>query len=248
MQRRKIRNLSFVVAGVQKAGTTALHYFLSKHPHIALPRDQALHFFDNEEHFAGTPDYEILHDNFDSHWRWKIAGEVTADYVYYPRAIERIADYNRDMRLIISLRSPAERAFSHWNMRRAKGREPLDFLDAIKRDQEMRTSPGPRGNAHIDRGLYSAQLERVFSIFPRDHVLLIKYESFRADHSKTLDSVFDFLGVRRLRGLRNTEQNAGPYSRRMTPEERAYLSPIFADDIAKVETLLGWDCSDWRRA
>jgi len=77
-------------------------------------------------------------------------------------------------------------------------------------------------------------------------VLIIKYENFRADYSGTVDSVFDFLGVRHLRGLRNKERNVGPYERKMTPKEREYVSAIFEEDIPKLEALLGWDCSDWR--
>lgn len=246
LRRRSVRRVDFVVAGVQKAGTTALHYFLTKHPHIALPRDQALHFFDNEAHFGGEPDYDILHGNFDPGWRWKTAGEVTADYVYYPQALERIARYNPQMKMVISLRNPTDRAFSHWNMRRAKGRETLGFLEAIKRDEQLRSRPGPRGNAHIDRGLYSGQIEHVFRLFPRQQVLLIKYETFRADHAGIVDQMFDFIGVRRLPALKNVERNPGPYDRSMTVEEREYVSAFFADDITKLEQLLGWDCSDWR--
>src|SRR5207237_7628627 len=67
-RRRKVDHVDFVVAGVQKAGTTAVHDFLAQHPHIALLRDQALHFFDKEEHFTGEPDYPILLGNFDSGW------------------------------------------------------------------------------------------------------------------------------------------------------------------------------------
>jgi hypothetical protein len=246
LARRKVERLDFVVAGVQKAGTTALHYFLAKHPHIALPRDQALHFFDQEEHFQGAPDYQILHRNFDGGWRWRTAGEVTADYVYYSPALERIARYNPDIKLIISLRNPTDRAFSHWNMRRAKGREPLEFLDAIKRDQEQIGSGKLRGNAHLERGFYASQLERVFALFPREQVLLIKYEDFRRDYASTINGVFDFLGVRRLTNLRNKEQNAGPYQRKITAEERAYVAHLFDDEITRLETMLGWDCSDWR--
>jgi hypothetical protein len=244
-QRRKVEQVDFIVAGVQKSGTTALHYFLAKHPHVALPRDQALHFFDKEEHFAGEPDYGILHGNFDPGYRWRIAGEVTADYVYYAPALERIARYNPAVKLIISLRNPTDRAFSHWNMRRAKGREPLDFLDAIKHDLELRAAPGLRGNAHVDRGFYAAQIERVFALFPREQVLIIKYENFRRNYAATVESVFDFLGLRPLRGLRNKESNAGPYQRKITAEERESVSAIFDEDIAKLEDLLGWDCSDW---
>jgi hypothetical protein len=75
--------------------------------------------------------------------------------------------------------------------------------------------------------------------------MVIKHEEFRRDYAKTVNEIFDFLGVKRLRTLRNQERNAGPYQRKMTAEEREHISAIFADDIPKVEALLGWDCSDW---
>jgi len=252
-RRRKVERVDFVVAGVQKAGTTAIHDFLAQHLHIALLRDQALHFFDKEEHFSSSrtspftePDYRILLGNFDPGWRWRVAGEVTADYLYYPRALERIARYNPKMKLIVSLRNPVERAFSQWNMRRDKGQEPLEFLDALKRDQEIGIWKGPRGNAYLARSLYSPQLDQVFKLFPRDQVFIIKYEHFRSDPFPLLDRMFDFLGVRRKSGLKNKQRNVGSYSRKLTSEERAYANGIFDEDIGKIEALLGWDCSDWR--
>ena len=248
IRRRKVDHVDFVVAGVQKAGTTALHDFLAQHPHVALLRDQALHFFDKEEHFAEEPDYRILLGNFDPGWRWRVAGEVTADYLYYPRALERIARYNPEMKVIVSLRNPVARAFSQWNMRRAKGQEPLEFIDAIKRDQELGVWRGPRGNAYLARSLYSPQLERVFDLFPRDQVLVIRYEEFRQKPYRVADRMFDFLGARRLHTLKIKWRNIGSYSRKVTAEEREYLSSLFEEDISKLETLLDWDCSNWRFA
>jgi len=245
-RRRKVSCVDFVVAGVQKAGTTAIHDFLAQHPHVTLLRDQALHFFDKEEHFRGDPDYRTLHANFAPGWRWRVAGEVTADYLYYPRALERIANYNGKMKVIISLRNPTERAFSQWNMRHEKGQEPLEFLDALKRDQEIGTWKGPRGNAYLARSLYSRQIEKVFDLFPREQVFLLKYEDFRADPYPLLDRIFDFLGVIKKPRLKNKQRNVGSYSRKLTAEERGYASTIFAEDITKVEKLLSWDCSDWR--
>ena len=252
-RRRRVDHVDFVVAGVQKAGTTAIHDFLAQHPHIALLRDQALHFFDKEEHFGSSPtgpfteaDYGILLGNFDPGWRWRVAGEVTADYLYYPRALERIARYNPKMKLIISLRNPVERAFSQWNMRRDKGQEPLTFLDAIKRDQEIGIWQGPRGNAYLARSLYAPQLEKVSQLFPREQVFIIKYENFRTDPFPLLDRMFDFLGVPRKSRLKNKQRNVGSYSRKLTSEEREYAGGIFDEDIAKIEALLGWDCPDWR--
>jgi hypothetical protein len=245
-RRRKVDQVNFIVAGVQKAGTTAIHDFLAQHPHVALLRDQALHFFDKEEHFSVDPDYRILLGNFDPGWRWRVAGEVTADYLYYPRALERIARYNPKMKLIISLRNPVGRAFSQWNMRRAKSQELLEFLDALKRDQELGIWKGPRGNAYLARSFYAPQLEQVFKLFPREQVSILKYEDFRADPFPVLDRIFDFLGVRRVSRLKNKERNVGSYSRKITPGEREFAAAIFDQDITKVEALLGWDCSDWR--
>ena len=245
-QRRKIDRVSFIVAGVQKAGTTAIHDFLAQHPHVALLRDQALHFFDKEEHFTGEPEYRILLGNFDPGRRWRVAGEATADYLYYPRALERIARYNPEMKLIISLRNPVGRAFSQWNMRRGKGQEPLEFLNALKRDQEIGIWKRPRGNAYLARSLYSAQLEKVFDLFPRHQVFVLKYEDFRANPFSILDRIFDFLGVGEAPRLKNKKRNLGAYSRKITMQEREYAADIFDDDITDVERLLGWDCSDWR--
>lgn len=246
---RRIDGVDFVVGGVQKAGTTALHHFISGHPHIAVLRDQSLHFFDDEKNFTGEPDYAVLHSNFRPKHHWQIAGEVTNDYTFWRPALERIARYNPGMKLIVSLRNPTARAFSHWNMRRAKGQEPRDFLDAIKRDQERNIdelSPETHRFAYIGRGLYFAQMERVFRYFPREQVLAIKYEDFRHDYTQTIDKVFDFLGVERLPGLKNRETNTAQYHRKITAGERAFVSAIFEQDTRRLESLLGWDCSDWR--
>jgi len=244
--RRKVNQVDFVVAGVQKAGTTAIHDFLAQHPEVALLRDQALHFFDKEEHFRSAPDYGILYRNFKPGRRWRVAGEVTADYLYYPRALERIAAYNPRMKIIISVRNPTERAFSQWNMRGEKNQEPLEFIDALKRDQEIGIWHGPRGNAYIARSLYAPLLERVFKLFLREQVLVIKHETFRANPFPIVDHIFNFIGVAKKTGLKNKQRNVGSYSRKLTTTEREFAGGIFAQDIAKTEALLGWDCSDWR--
>ena len=243
---RKVDQVDFIVGGVQKAGTTALHDFLAQHPHIALLRDQALHFFDKPEHFTGEPDYQILHNNFAPGWRWRIAGEVTADYLYYPQALERIARYNPRTKLIVSLRNPTERAFSQWNMRRDKNQEPLEFLDALKRDQDIGIWKRPRGDGYIARSLYFPALEKVFDLFPQEQVMVLRYEEFRGNPSPTVDRMFEFLGVPRLRRYKNKKRNVGFYTRKLTTPDLEYAATLFAEDIAKTEKLLNWDCQDWR--
>ena len=246
---RKVERLDFIIAGAQKSGTTALHYFLSKHPHIALPDRQEPHFFDDEALFARGVNYDALHISFHPKRRWCIAGEGTPSYIYWKPAMQRIANYRGDMKLIILLRNPVDRAFAHWNMQRFKGREPLDFLDAVKEEKNRIAEPlslQARRFSYLDRGFYTEQLERVFKFFTREQAKIVKFEEFRNRNQETLGSIFRFLGVKPLTRIRNKDRNVVPYQRAITPAERKYLYAIFADDIAKLEQMLGWDCSDWK--
>src|SRR5207302_2646710 len=251
-KRRKIERLDFIVPGAQKSGTTALRYFLKKHPQIALPDRQEMHFFDDEEIFSQQPaDYELLHRQFPRRLRsTSCAGEVTPSYLYWKPAMERIHNYNPQIKLIILLRNPIDRAFAHWNMQRFKGREPLDFLEALKEEPRRIAEPltlESRRFAYIDRGFYSDQLERVFEFFPREQVQIVKFEMFRDRKQEALNAIFDFLGVKRLRNVRDRDRNVVPYERAMTGDERKYLTGVFSTEIAKLEQMLGWDLADWKR-
>ena len=249
LKRRRVERLDFIVPGTQKSGTTALHYFLSKHPQIALPDRQELHFFDDEEIFSGPVDYELLHRRFGPVARSVVAGEVTPSYLYWKPAMERIRNYNPQIKLIILLRNPIDRAFAHWNMQRFRDREPLDFLEALKEEPRRIAQPlsvESRRFAYVDRGFYSGQLERVFEFFPREQVKIVKFENFRDQKQQTLDEIFEFLGVNPVRGVRDKDRNVVPYERAMRPDERNYLSGVFAAEIMKLEQMLGWDLSDWR--
>ena len=256
---RKIERLDFIVVGAQKSGTTALHYFLRKHPQIALPERQELHFFDDDEIFSRPVDYDLLHQQFRpvagstllrfATARQAIAGEVTPSYLYWKPAMERIWNYNRQIKLVILLRNPIDRAFAHWNMQRFKDREPLGFLDALKEEPRRIAQPltiESRRFAYVDRGFYSGQLERVFKFFPREQVHFVKFEDFRDRKQETLDRIFEFLGVKPLRRIRDKDRNIVPYERTITAEEREYLSEVFSAEITKLEQMLGWDCSDWK--
>jgi sulfotransferase family protein len=268
--------IDFVVPGAQKSGTTALHYFLSKHPQIALPDRQEMHFFDDEKIFSRPVDYELLHRHFHSSGRhalrlllrwlrgstgrptfpdtgaargFAIAGEVTPNYLYWKPALERIRAYNPKIKLVILLRNPIDRAFAHWNMQRFKSVEPLDFLPALKEEPRRTAEPltlQARRFAYVARGFYSQQLDRVFELFPSEQVKTVRFEDFRDRKQETLDAIFEFLGVSGLRNIRDVDRNVIPYERAMTGEERKYLAHVFATEIAKLEKMLGWDLKDWK--
>ncbi len=248
-KRRKLNRLDFVLAGAQKSGTTALHYFLSKHPKITMGDQQEIHFFDNDALFASDVDYDELHKHYPPLAPSSIAGDCTPSYIYHEPAARRIWKYNPGIKLLVLLRNPVDRAFAHWNMQRFRGREPLDFFDAV-REEKTRIAGAPpsevRRFAYVDRGFYGKQLARLFKFFPREQVKTVKFEEFRDSQRETLTSIFSFLGLEPLRSVRSKDRNIVPYERAMNWEEKVFLYNLFAEDIAKVEQLLGWDCSDWK--
>src|SRR5438034_2947177 len=191
-KRRKIKRLDFIVAGAQKSGTTALHYFLAKHPNITMGDQQEIHFFDDDATFAATVDYERLHKHYPLVAPATKAGDCTPSYLYFKPAAERIWKYNPKIKLLVLLRNPVERAFAHWNMQRFKGREPLDFFDAV-REEKTRIAGGPpteaRRFAYVDRGFYAEQLVRLVKFFLHQQVKLREFEALEDIQRKTLHSI-----------------------------------------------------------
>src|SRR5947208_1077142 len=81
--KRRVEKLDFLVVGAQKSGTTALNYYLKRHPYTALPIKKSLHFFDNDELFAGgNVSYEPLHEMFRPARPGSIAGENTPIFLF----------------------------------------------------------------------------------------------------------------------------------------------------------------------
>jgi hypothetical protein len=253
-----IEKLDFIIAGAQKAGTSALADFLEAHPKIKMPHKDELHatvqparhFFDDEERFAKSEiDYAPLQRGCLRKRESIFLGSCTPIYIYWKSAMERIWNYNSKIKLLILLRNPAERAFSHWNMQRDRHLESLDFLDAVQEEKNRAREAMPfqlRKFSYVDRGFYADQIGRVFRYFPREQVKVIKFEHFRRDARKALDAVCNFIGVEPLQNLNNVETGSTPYVRKMTRSERQYLVDLYKSDIDRLEKLLGWDCSDWK--
>ena len=129
--------INFVIGGTQKGGTSALDSFLRQHPEICMPESKKeLHYFDREENFAGKPNYKKYHANFKPGPAHRVIGEATPIYMYWNAAPQRIRDYNPEMKWILVLRNPVERAFSAWNMETKRGAENLPFREAVEREEE----------------------------------------------------------------------------------------------------------------
>ena len=131
------QRIDFFVVGAQKAGTTALHYYLSRHPDIFLPRKKETHFFsDNHGEYPLGIDYYLDTYFPVSGQAGRLTGEVDPEYLFFPEVAPRLADAFPEARIIFVLRDPVSRAFSHYQMCLKLGSETLDFQDAVMREDE----------------------------------------------------------------------------------------------------------------
>lgn len=233
------QKVSFLIAGVQKGGTTALHDYLVEHPDLALPAIKEAHFFDDESRVDWlNPDYDVYHAHFAGQ-DGRVWGEATPIYLYWPQSLVRIRTYNPEMRLILIFRDPAERAWSHWKMEYARGAETAPFAWAI-REGRARVADDPsapgyhRVYSYVERGFYGAQVEHLLSLFPHQQVLCLRSSDLRREPARILHQVCDFLHVRPFGHIAPKESHVAKdikYISEFTNEDRAYLAEIFSTDL-----------------
>jgi hypothetical protein len=241
--------VDFVIGGTMKGGTSALNAFLDQHPEIRMASGKEAHFFDTDEHFQPgvRPDYEFLHRQFAPRPHTRLLGDATPIYLYWEPVPARVMTYNPRMKWVLLLRQPVERAYSHWNMLRQNGHEPLDFADAVAQEPWRRA--GLTGQcrvfAYLDRSFYAQQLRRLFRVVPRRQVLVLRSEELRRDHHATLERIFTFLGVDRRVRIERAAIHQRSYEAPLPAGLKRELTMRFVEDIGELEGLLGWDLSEW---
>jgi hypothetical protein len=176
---------NFFILGVQKAATTWLAKCLREHPDVFMPDEKEPCFF-NEYFHKGLDWYEAQHF---SDWAGQTAvGEATPGYIYFPEVPGRIrATLDENLKFIVSLRHPVDRAYSAFWMFLSRGYMPIDadFSTFFQQDLHgLRT-----------RGNYSVQLKHYLEYFPRENFLVLLYEETKQDPSRAVGSCFEFLGV-----------------------------------------------------
>ncbi len=203
----------FVILGGQRCGTSSMYKYLGRHPQIAPSLRKETEYF--------TIDYDKGEAWYRAHFplraRAKAASmrgkrlvtfEATPDYLFDPRAPQRLADLLPNAKLIVMLRNPVERAFSHYRHNVRLGIEDLSFRDAIAAEDEriapdivaMHDDPfdrvlSYRRYSYVARGHYAHQIARWFELFDREQFLFLDAESFFEHPEHALHSLERFVGV-----------------------------------------------------
>jgi hypothetical protein len=250
----------FLIVGAQRSGTTSLYNYLAAHPQVmpAVP-SKGVHYFDKHpdrglrwyrahfptssqrrrrERTAGTP---------------TVTGEGSPYYLFHPHGPARAAAAVPDARVIVMLRDPVERAYSHYQQEYARGFDDADtFERALEREpgrlegerERMLADPAYDSRAYqhhsyVARGEYAGQLAAWRERFPAERILVICYERFFADPQAGYAEVLRFLGLPDpVRAPDFKAYNARPAGG-MADETRARLRAHFAEPNRRLEELLG---------
>ena len=116
--------IDFVIIGAQKSGTTALAHFLDQHSGIAISQPKETHVFDTQDFDSGTINTRYA-PFFEEAIHGQLKGEATPIYLFLPDVLKALSAYNQNLKIIVLLRDPVDRAISHYEMARARGEEDL---------------------------------------------------------------------------------------------------------------------------
>jgi hypothetical protein len=223
---------SFFIAGAPKAGTSALHSFLSAHPQVCMSRVKEPNYFSHDaiakqklyyesEDVTSLNEYLQLFNCSDTA---VIAGEGSVSYLFYPEVAQRIFDFNPDSKIIISLRQPVSRAFSHYQMDYSLGLVNADF-DVILENGAGHPLTGIYYQQYVQLGDYSSQIKRYLDVFPAKQVFILLYEELAGDPELILRELSSFLGISNDAGTGNLEKVNVTAAAKNSVIRKLYSSP-----------------------
>lgn len=259
---RRRKTPDYIVAGAQKSGTTSLWAYLSEHPNVEPPLIKEMSYFDRN-YQRGMNWYRMHFPLIEGNsckpaGQPTMTGESTAYYMFHPLVPQRIAHDLPELKIILMLRNPVDRAFSHYQLKVGRNREPLSFDDAIEAEAERLageeakiiadpTYYSPRHDRHsyLARGIYVDQIIRWQKFFSPERLLILESTDLFKRTEETFARVLDFLGLPEWRPAEFGNRFPGRYSDKMSEATRRKLIDYFAPHNARLNAHLGtrydWD-------
>lgn len=172
----------FLHVGAQKAGSTWIHYALKEHPDIFMPDNDNVSFFDVYYH-RGEDWYK---KQFDAYQGEIAIGEESPGYLKHPIAPQRAADLVPDVKIIMCLRNPIDRAYSQW-WHAQKNWTNTDFQRSINYHAT--------NDVFITPGLYEYHISKWENYFPTSQIKIVFFDDFISDNKSFIQNIYDFIGV-----------------------------------------------------
>jgi len=195
---------NFLIIGVPRSGTTSLYNYMTEHPLIKSALVKEVQYFSSNFEKGLTwyrSNFPLKSSEF------FLTGEASPNYLYHPQAPKRIKEVLPDVKMILLLRNPIDRANSNYWQRVRVKREKRSFEEIvnkeisnkIKSDEEMFSGvKNPLDFEYLSSGIYVHRLKRYYAIFPKEQIKIIPSEEFYADPQKIINSVCDFLNIEKI--------------------------------------------------
>jgi hypothetical protein len=254
----------FVIAGAGKSGTTSLWQYLAEHPNVASSTIKEVHFFNRNFHrginwYRAHFPLATVSDSQGAGIARKITGDATPSYLYHPLVPERLAAVIPNVKILLLLRNPVDRTFSHYQLKIKRRQEKRAFDEAIESqllaiaDTNAKIANGPQDASgvvdnrfpYIDHSLYINHILRWERFFPSSQFLIIESSEFFQQTESVYMRVLDFLGLPSWKPGRFGNRYPGNYSQRLPAESRRRLAEFFAPHNSRLYSHLGrrfdWD-------
>ena len=194
---------NFFIVGAPKAGTTSLYEYLSRHPEVYMPDTiKEPDYFSHEEILQQQLYYKTTHITDPGEYKalfagvkdQKAVGEASVSYLFYPGTAQKIYDFNPKAKILISLREPVERAYSHYLMDARLGLLEGSFEDIVFRKIKHKHADMYYQQI-VSLGEYAGQITRYLTLFGPDQVKVLFYDDLKADPKGVMKSIFNFLEI-----------------------------------------------------
>lgn len=208
----------FVVGGA-RCGSTTIHHYLDQHPGIFMckPDKEPSYYCD----IYGVEDPEVYFSNFSGARPGQLRGDASTPYLTCPASPGLIHEANPEAKILISLRQPAERAYSLYLKMCSLGHETSpSFEEALERERDLLRNPSDRRRAgyyynylYFHSGLYAEQLRRYFDRFPPGNIHVLLFDDLKSDPQAVFRRIAAWLGLPGMEDGEPEARNRSTYPR-----------------------------------
>ena len=251
------------IVGTQKGGTSALFDYLKKSQQVTVGSKKEMGFFSQDKIFQRgsqwySTEYKKKPDT-------RILLDATPEYLYYPFVPKRIHNYNPNAKIIIVLREPVSRAFSHYTMFRNINESPRKKQKTLKKLRFNTANTGElyelvKGNtfpsfskaireeaniealepSYVRRGCYFEQVQRYLKFFPRKNILILESSDLKHNKKECVKKVANFLDISSdfVTDQDFESKHIGNYKEEIKEEDKKFLQKYYEPHNQKLFNLL----------
>ena len=249
--------VNFIIVGAAKSGTTSLYQYISQHQNVFMPQNKEPRFF---------CDYPVEKFNFDSNYfhseitkskeqymelfvdapKNAFCGEASTDYLTCKNTAQRIYDWDKNIKIIIMLRDPIERAYSEYLHSFNAKFQRESFWESLMLEKKRQNELYDPIFHHVTRGLYYHPVKEYLKLLDTE---IIFFEDFANNSQQVTQDTLTFLKLQEQSIDTSSKFNVGTNSyykqRPLTLAQHEWLKDQFKVDVLNLQSLLGKDLSHW---